>query len=447
MEKYTGQGLSLEWHEQIVIRFSADGIEGLAEALGGFGSCAVFVRGQDEFRLVSSVGCPGAVDYSFLTEEDLWESLGRSGYASVAGGYGCMDGYAVTVVVDNPSDPRTLLVVELPPDFVIGPGSFLAGLLSNNRAASEVAVGSASGAVRAVDAGSRGYPPWLTYLEKELDSLLSPGLIISESGSGVDELAASYVHSRVGLDGVVYFYPGRLSSAVQLRELFGEKAGARLSSGAEALPIVKMDVETIVIQDAADLSEMVQLRLLGHFASGGDGRKWLFLTSMNLEGLVADGVFQEGLYRVLEKNMVVVPPVREFQGQISSGVKEVLVSLRRRYRRHVEISDEALAAMVDYEWPGNWAEMNRTIEAAFLLSEGGVIMKKDLRLGKWAEQSGEGELNLRMRTRELEQQLLLKAHALHGGNQVQMAHALGISRGSLQYKLEKYGLNQGGLNE
>ncbi|HNL00326.1 MAG TPA: helix-turn-helix domain-containing protein, partial [Leptospiraceae bacterium] len=46
----------------------------------------------------------------------------------------------------------------------------------------------------------------------------------------------------------------------------------------------------------------------------------------------------------------------------------------------------------------------------------------------------------RRRTADLERRLILEAYSLHAGNQVHMARALGISRGSLQYKLAKYGL-------
>ena len=88
--------------------------------------------------------------------------------------------------------------------------------------------------------------------------------------------------------------------------------------------------------------------------------------------------------------------------------------------------------MLRHDWRGNWRELKNTLESAFLMSAGTVIQAADLRLGLWTVPEDWDDLNLRKRSAEVEKNLLLRAYSLHAGNQVQMARALGISRGSLQ---------------
>ncbi|MBL8018184.1 MAG: hypothetical protein JNM27_00845 [Leptospirales bacterium] len=155
--------------------------------------------------------------------------------------------------------------------------------------------------------------------------------------------------------------------------------------------------------------------------------------------LVKAGLFSSALADLLGRAKLVLPPLRRIRDKIQPECDRLLDELKTRYSRHIDLGRPARRAIDEYDWPGNWDELRKTLESAFLTCVRGEIAPEDLRLGQWFEPDTD-DLNLRRRSRDLEKQILLKAYALHSGNQVQMARALGISRGSLQYKMAKYGL-------
>lgn len=429
------------WFDDIV-NGSQAGLDGVLDVIAASGVYALFKRSLGEFYLEKSSPGVDGQEYSFLEDAAVWSDLSGKGCRRMEPGLSVVQGCDVWVVVDDPVAPTVLLVAEVPVS-TSGDGE-CAGYLLRSAVIASLASGGPGDVEFAPPAGVRGldriYPSWMSGLGDELSRLSSPVLIVSESGSGVEEYVQSYLEERFDTGSIVNFYPARLSAAVQLRELFGEKAGARLGEAAPSVSAVSLKDAAVVIQEAAELAEIVQLRLLDLFTSGSGGQFWIFHTTMDLDALSREGQFKDGLYRVLSINMILVPPAREFQEKIVNEAERLVSILGREYRRKVQLSPDARNLIGEYEWPGNWVEIRKTLESAFFLSGGGMIRAGDLRLGKWAEPKDEDDLNLRRRTGELEQSLLLKAYALHGGNQVQMARALGISRGSLQYKLEKYGL-------
>ncbi len=269
-------------------------------------------------------------------------------------------------------------------------------------------------------------------------------LILGEPGLDLAAFAGRIGRLHKGPDAEVYtFYPGRLSAAVQMREIFGYAAGARLGSS-ETIPLIHRDENSIVIiHEVSELASETQ-RLLAEFLLNrkSKGKLWCFLSSRNLDAMSEAGEFSKELHALLSENQIVVPPVRLFSEQLKSVIEENLIkALIKEHRRKIQVSPEAMDRLLGYDWPGNWEELKTVVEEAFLTCKGNVIQAEDLKIkGPSFAAEETDDLNLRQRTMELEKQLVLKAHALHGGNQVQMARALGISRGSLQYKMEKLGL-------
>jgi transcriptional regulator of acetoin/glycerol metabolism len=285
-------------------------------------------------------------------------------------------------------------------------------------------------------------PVWLREFPAKIRGLSSPALLVSEPGSGMEELVRGCLREQFGSEEEgIFFHPGRLSEAVQLREIFGDSAGARLGGAGAGLPLLERSGRLIFIQEAGLLSHQAQLRLYARLAGEEDDRFWIFGSSRDLEAMAGAGEFLSGLARLLGGNQLVLPPVRACREFLEEEVERLLDLQAVRTGRVVRLSPEALDVLMEYEWPGNWWELRKVLESAVLLCEEGIVRPGDLRLdGPGLERPD--DLNLRKRSEELEKSLLLQAHALHGGNQVQMARALGISRGSLQYKLEKYGLSR-----
>jgi len=383
----------------------------------------IFARDKGAYRVIFKHGYGTPFVYSFLVEQpELWEQALSRGWGQVSGVESYIPGAEVWVIADPPGDPDRLMVAELPQGR--GVGWVLHSVLRNSR--------SDESAVR---------PAWLASSLSALGPRQSPFLILSEPGSGREELVAAFLRTRFGADAQVeYFNPARLSAAVQMREIFGDAAGARLGGEGAVVPLLQREIDAVVIPEVADLEISVQRRLLDYFSGGRGGMFWILGSTRDLDSLAREGLFSDGLFEYLRQRRYVLPPVRKQREAILNEAERILDELRSRYNRRITLGPLAGKAIESYDWPGNWHELKTTLESSFLMCAGNEILVDDLRLGRWSDLTEPDDLNLRTRTGGMEKQLLLRAYALHGGNHVQMARALGISRGSLQYKLTKYGL-------
>jgi transcriptional regulator of acetoin/glycerol metabolism len=97
----------------------------------------------------------------------------------------------------------------------------------------------------------------------------------------------------------------------------------------------------------------------------------------------------------------------------------------------------ALQALLHYSWPGNVRELEHTLERAVLMCRGSQIQAADLGLNLQRPQSQNlDDLSLEA----VEGILIRKALQRFQGNVSQAAEALGLSRGALYRRMEKYGL-------
>ncbi len=428
----------MEWFEEMLVFQREEGARpgGVLRALARRCPCMLFQRIDSAFRLVERHGYRDPeFSYAFLEERPgLLAEAFRRGHARLPDAGAHQAGRVVWAVVDRPRQPDSMLLVELPADEIEAGGVL--------RQALNFELALRQSAPAAPDTGAIDLPVWLSELLPVAAERDSPLLIQAEPGSGKEEFVLALIRSRFGANEAgVFFHPGRLSQAVQLRELFGDPAGARLGGAASAVPILRRENRVVVIQETGDLAPHAQLRILALFSEAAAEKFWIFETSRDLERMSRAEKFLPGLFRRLEAGRLELPPVRAVKGRIEEEAGRLLASFRARYRREMELESGALDAMLRHDWRGNWRELRNTLESAFLMSVSGRIRAEDLRLGLWTAPEDWDDLNLRKRSEEMEKGLLLRAYSLHGGNQVQMARALGISRGSLQYKLEKYGMN------
>jgi two-component system NtrC family response regulator len=150
--------------------------------------------------------------------------------------------------------------------------------------------------------------------------------------------------------------------------------------------------------------------------------------------------FDPLLWEAIKNNRILLPPLRKVPTNLLiEEVKKFIENLTIKYRKKVILSDASVEKIKNYSWPGNLEELYQTIETAFILCREGVIQESDLLIGLWKDYEKK-DLNLRKNIENLEKAYILQAYRLLGGNQVHMANVLGISRGSLQYKLQKYGI-------
>jgi DNA-binding NtrC family response regulator len=161
-------------------------------------------------------------------------------------------------------------------------------------------------------------------------------------------------------------------------------------------------------------------------------------TNTDLQAACALGQFREDLLFRLNTVEIHVPPLRERRDDIPALAVHFLRRYASRYRREIGgFEDSALQVLLQYSWPGNVRELEHTLERAVLMCRGQEIQPADLGLNPLRPQvQNLDDLSLE----SVEALLVRKALQRFQGNVSQAAEALGLSRGALYRRMEKYGL-------
>jgi transcriptional regulator with PAS, ATPase and Fis domain len=166
-------------------------------------------------------------------------------------------------------------------------------------------------------------------------------------------------------------------------------------------------------------------------------------TNQDLEKAVHEGSFREDLYYRLNVIPIVLPALRERRTDIPLLVDHFLKKYGEPGRPR-EVSEPALEILIAYDWPGNVRELESVFERTLLLAEGDVIVAEDLPASIRAGAAGatrravpveipDSGIDLESVERSLIVQALEKAQ----GNVTRAARLLGLTRRTLQYRLEK----------
>ena len=276
----------------------------------------------------------------------------------------------------------------------------------------------------------------------------SPVLISGESGTGKELIARAVHHfsQRAGrpfVDVNCAAFPEHLMES----ELFGYERGA--FSGAESQKPGLFEAAhtgTLFLDEIGELDSRMQAKLLrvldGHsyFRLGGSRKviadvRIVAATNLNLEEAVQSGKFRRDLFHRLDAFHLRVPPLRERTEDIGP--------LARWFLREAipGLSDEALAILEDYSWPGNIRELKNCLNKATLSAAGATIEPGDLPVeillsAQLGSQTGAPEQAYSLDG--LEQQTICRVLAQTGGHQQRAADLLGISRRTLIRKLKLY---------
>jgi transcriptional regulator with PAS, ATPase and Fis domain len=271
----------------------------------------------------------------------------------------------------------------------------------------------------------------------------SPILITGESGTGKELIARAVHHysNRAGkpfIDVNCAALPEHLIES----ELFGYERGA--FSGAETMKPGLFEAAhtgTLFLDEIGELDSRMQAKLLrvldgqSYFRLGGSRKvtadvRIVAATNLRLEEAVLTGKFRRDLFHRLDSFQLHLPALRDRV--------EDIAPLARWFLRDspLTLSDEALAMLEEYSWPGNIRELKNSLNKATMFASGPQIEADDLPLQVTLEQSegGEDEYSLD----GLEQQTIRRVLAQTGGHQQKAADLLGISRRTLIRKLKLY---------
>jgi len=276
-------------------------------------------------------------------------------------------------------------------------------------------------------------------------------LITGEHGSG-KEVVAQTLHALSSRSShpLVAVNTGGLAEGVFESELFGHVKGAFTDARTDRIGRFELaDGGTLFLDEIGNLPIRQQAKLLRVLESGeierlGSSRarkidvRVISATNSDLEAACSSGQFREDLLFRLNTVEIHVPPLRERRDDIPPLAIHFLRRYATRYRREIDGFDSsALQLMAQYSWPGNVRELEHTLERAVLMCRGREIQPADLGLNLQRPQAQNlEELSLEA----VEALLIRKALQRFQGNVSQAAEALGLSRGALYRRMEKYGL-------
>ncbi len=276
-------------------------------------------------------------------------------------------------------------------------------------------------------------------------------LITGEHGTG-KEIVAQTLHalSARAPRPLVAVNTGAIPDGVFESELFGHVKGAFTDARTDRIGRFELaDGGTIFLDEIGNVPLRQQAKLLRVLESGeiervGSSRsrrvnvRVLSATNSDLSAACASGQFREDLLFRLNTVEIHLPALRERREDIPTLAAHFLARYAARYRRPVQGFDSAaLQTLLQYSWPGNVRELEHTIERAVLMCRTEEIQAADLALNtQRASSQGLEDLSLEA----VEAMLVRKALQRYQGNVSQTAEALGLSRGALYRRMEKYGL-------
>lgn len=198
------------------------------------------------------------------------------------------------------------------------------------------------------------------------------------------------------------------------------------------------------LEDPERLGPIAQQRWLERLTSPVNGssvlaRRVVASSSAALEGRVAAGAFSKDLATVLAHDSIEVPALRERLDDL----RELVPALVRRLARIGGLHDARVPAPVvtalrSHSWPGNLEQLVGVLQQAVQRAQQGTIALEDVESALWNPATGDSSLR-DTRAREKREELAGLFEECRG-NLAEMARRLGVSRGSVVYRLQKLGL-------
>jgi len=281
-------------------------------------------------------------------------------------------------------------------------------------------------------------------------------LITGESGTGKELLAKGVHFNSQRADGpFVAVNCAAIPDSLIESELFGHVRGAFTGAVKDKEGKFELaDGGTLFLDEIGDLRIDLQAKILRALQERevdrvGGGKpvsvdvRVIAATNKDIERAVKEGAFREDLYYRLNVITLFIPPLRERKEDIPLLASHFL----KKFNKDVDVRVDAgaLSLLTAYGWPGNVRELENVIERASVLKRGALITLDELPEKLKKEKPGVEDIILNLPEQgisleDLEKSLIIKALDKHKGNQTRAAEYLGITRPTLIYRMEKFGL-------
>lgn len=278
-------------------------------------------------------------------------------------------------------------------------------------------------------------------------------LIQGESGTGKELIARALHYNSARADGpFVAINCGALPENLLESELFGYVKGAFTGAHTNKTGLLKAaDGGTLFLDEIGEMPQALQVKLLralqerevqplGATKPVPFDARLVSATNRNLEEEIAAHRFRDDLYYRISVFNLTLPPLRERREDIPLLARHFIAKYSRDLGVQPRLlSDEALQALINYDWRGNVREMQNAIERAVALSDERIELAH-LPHKIQATSLAIRDLNGQTLTlEELERRYILETLARERDDKTRVAELLGIDLSTLYRKLKRYG--------
>jgi two-component system NtrC family response regulator len=286
-------------------------------------------------------------------------------------------------------------------------------------------------------------------------------LIHGETGTGKELLAkAVHFNSRRKDKPFVTINCGAIPKDLLESELFGHVRGSFTGALANKRGKVELaDGGTLFLDEIGELPLELQVKMLRLIQQGEIEKlgvagvtkvdvRIIAATHRNLQAMIEDGAFREDLYYRLAVIPLELPPLRERADDIAELVQQFFLKAKEKQGRpELVLPPPLLPYFSAYRWPGNIRELENIIERVVVLARGDDIALNDLpeflRRERPAAEAFHFELPPQGISLEgVEKEFIVRALEKFNWNQTHAAQFLDISRKTLIYRMEKFGLRK-----
>lgn len=279
-------------------------------------------------------------------------------------------------------------------------------------------------------------------------------LIQGESGTG-KELIAGAIHfnSRRRDKPFLAVNCGALPESLLESELFGHTRGSFTGAVADKKGLFRSVAGgTLFLDEVGEMPPALQVKLLralqehqvvpvGSSTAVNFEARIVAATNRDLETEVAGGRFREDLFYRLNVIEIDLPPLRDRRDDIPLLVKHfVAIAAHAQNAPQKRVMSDALAALTNYDWPGNIRELEHVIERAVILSDDEIDLASlpgKVQLTNMSQQTRDERQTLE----EMEQRYVFEVLANVGDDKIAAANVLGIDLSTLYRKLKRYGMD------
>jgi two-component system response regulator AtoC len=293
-------------------------------------------------------------------------------------------------------------------------------------------------------------------------------LILGETGSGKQMVARAIHYQSPRSSGpFMEINCAAIPAPLLEAELFGYEKGAYTDARTAKPGLFETaDGGTLFLDEIGHMDPAIQVKLLkgieeksvrrvGGLRTKTFNARIIAATNRDLEAAIAEGGFRPDLYYRIKALTIEVPPLRTRGADIILLARHFLDRFARQYGLPAkDLASEAEAHLQAYPWPGNVRELAHVIERAVLLHVGPTVQVEQLGLpserakSSLVVQSG-GRVQVDFSSGgivldEVERQLIAEALRAAQWNRTRAAQLLGISKETLRYRMERYGLRSPG---